>query len=295
LAAAPDGSGRIAVHSHDGAGGDIFVVDPKKNSFLRITQDAARDNSSPVWSRDGKWIAYAALQNGKWGLYRAVSDGSAPEELLYESELPKAPMSWSRDGGRLVFWVQDPQTSGDLWVLELDGKEPKAAPFINSMYNETHGQISPDGKWIAYASNSSNNRSEIFVKPFPSGSAQPYQVSFTGGGWPRWKDDTRELYYMALIGAQGLVAPEYDPLLYAVTTGATGNAFEHQTPRAILETVVLNYPHSGGSYHVYDVSPVGQRFLFLQVHVPAAVATAAAQGDDPDPNIGLIIRGNFLR
>jgi Tol biopolymer transport system component len=298
LALAPDKTQRIAVHSHDGMGGDVFVVDAKKN-ILKITQDASRDNSSPIWSPDGKWIAYASLQKEKWGLYRALADGSGPEELLYEDELPKAPMSWSPDANRIVFWVQDPKTSGDLWVFELDGKEKKATPFLNSTYNETHGQISPDGKWIAYASNATNNRSEIYVRPFPSGSAGPYQISFNGGGWPRWKGDTRELYYTAITDASGfeIVFPDIRPLLYAVATSAKGSAFEHEPPREILLTSVLNFPHSGGNYHPYDVSPDGQRFLFLQMFRPAATTatTATTAPFDPDPVNGLVIAVNWAK
>ena len=294
LALAPDGSGRIAVHSHDGAGGDIFVVNPKGNAFIRITQDASRDNSSPVWSPDGKWIVYASLQKGKWGLYRMDSHAPGTEELLWESELPKAPMSWSPDGNRIVFWVQDPQTGGDLWMLELDGsKDKKAEPFINSMYNETHGQISPDGKWIAYASNAAANRAEIFVRPFPAG-PEVYQVSFNGGGWPRWRQDSRELYYAALSNPNATITTltAYAPYLYAVPVGAAGSAFTHESPRAILRSILLNPAHSGGAYHVYDVSPDGQRVLLFEVVVPSETSTAATQFS-PDPPQSLVVAFNW--
>src|SRR5437773_337319 len=90
-------------------------------------------------------------------------------------------MSWSPDGKRIVFWVQDAKNGGDLWVLTPDDK--KAAPLIATPFNETHGQISPDGKWIAYTSNSTG-RPEIYVQPFPEGTGR-WQVSFHGGDWPR--------------------------------------------------------------------------------------------------------------
>ena len=87
---------------------------------------------------------------------RSSSDGSGTDELLFESDLPKAPMSWSPDGKFIVFGVQDPKTGADLWLLTLADK--KAAPFIATPYTETHAQISPDGKWIAYTSNSVGGR-----------------------------------------------------------------------------------------------------------------------------------------
>jgi Tol biopolymer transport system component len=289
LALAPDGSQRIAVHSHDGAGGDIFVVEPKKPAFLKITQDASRDNSSPVWSPDAKWIVYASLQKGKWGLYRMLSEAPGMEELLYESDLPKAPMSWSPDGKRIVFWTQDPQTSGDLWVLELDGeKEKKATPFLNTMYNETHGQISPDGKWIAFASNATGNRSEIYVRPFPSG-PEIFQVSFNGGDWPRWKSDTRELYYLSISNNTA-----YTSTLFAVRAGASGSTFQLETAREVLRLPIVNPAHAGGAYHVYDVSPDGQRVLLFQMALPVnSPATTTTAQFEPDPFNGLVIAVNW--
>src|SRR5439155_22879731 len=119
-------------------------------------------NSSPIFSHDGSLIAYTSLRNGKWGIYQTLSTRSGSEQLLYESDLPLAPMSWSLDGKRIVFWVQDPMTAGDLWVLTLDGeKDKKAAKLIATAANENHAQISPDGKWIAYTDDSKDKRNEI--------------------------------------------------------------------------------------------------------------------------------------
>ena len=85
---------------------------------------------------------------------------------------------------RIVFGVQDPKTKSDLWVLSLADK--KAEPLVNTPFNETHAQISPDGKWIAYSSDLVGNRREIHVQPFPSGAGQ-WQISVAGGDWPRWR------------------------------------------------------------------------------------------------------------
>ena len=118
---------RIAVHRHDANGGDIYVIEPR-GSQTRLTLDATRHSSMPIWSPDGSRIVYASLRSGKWGLYQTLSSGSGTEEPLYESDLPKAPMSWSPDGKRIVFWVEDPKTGSDLWVLTVDDK--KAAPLV---------------------------------------------------------------------------------------------------------------------------------------------------------------------
>ena len=289
----PDGK-RIAVHRHESTGGDIVVIEPR-GAVLNLTVDAARHNSMPIWSPDGARVVYSSLQKGKWGLYETLSNGSGNEQLLYESDLLVVPMSWSPDGKRLVFSVQDQKTAGDVWVLTLDDNpstgsgQPKgaggwkAAPLINSSYNESHPQVSRDGKWIAYTSNRTG-RNEIYVQPFPTGSGF-YKVSVNGGDWARWNPQGKELFFRALgngaFVGDILVAP------YSVS----GTAFENGDPRALVETVGLNLAHSGGDYHMYDVSPDGQRLLVVQF--VNTLVTQAVGTNSPDPDFGLIVARNW--
>jgi Tol biopolymer transport system component len=264
----PDGK-RVAVHQHHSSGGDVLVIEPDQ-SVKKLTMDATRHNSSPVWSPDGRHIVYSAVQKGKWGLYQTRSDGSGTEELLYESEEVKAPSSWSPDGKRIVFWIKDPKTGGALWVLTTDDK--KAAPLIGSASYETHGQISPDGKWIAYTS-TLTGRHEIHVRPFPSGSGH-YQVSFHGGAWPRWKGDGKELFFHAIASTPDVpaaVGPFLGPLLSA-PVNVRGSAFEAGIARDILRMPVNNHPHTGGDYHSWAVSSDGQRILRVAWAPPTAAA-----------------------
>jgi Tol biopolymer transport system component len=223
------------------------------------------------------------LQKGKWGIYQIVSSGSGTEELLYESESPKAPMSWSPDGKNIVFSVQDSQTTGDLWILSLDG-EKKAAPLIASPFHETHGQISPDGKWIAYSSNSTG-RTEIYVQPFPSGAGR-WQVSFHGGGWPRWRGDSRELFYHGLRANtdQPAVPGIYRGApVYSVAVSANGAAFEPAIPQPIVRTLYNNSPHSAGDYQTWAVSADGKRILMIQYAGLAGSTGGAGTAIGPDP------------
>jgi len=281
IAASPDGT-RIAVHKHEAAGGDIHVIEPR-GAFNRVTFDASRHNSMPIWSPDGTQIVYSALQKGKWGLYQTLSNGSGTEQLLFESDLPKAPMSWSPDGRRLVFWVQDPKTAGDVWVLPLEG-DKKPAPLIATPFNESHPQISPDGKWIAYTSNSTGGRSEVYVRPFPAGSGV-YQVSRAGGDWARWNPKGKELFFRSL-GNGAFVGT-----IFSAPVNGAGPAFEVSDAREVVRTAALNLPHSSGDYHMYDVSPDGERFLVAQFVFTTGQTAAATLGADPP--FGLIAALNW--
>jgi Tol biopolymer transport system component len=182
-----------------------------------------------------------------------------------------------------VFWVQDQKTAGDLWVLSLDDK--KAEPFLATPFNESHAQISPDGKWIAYASNSTGGRSEIYVRPFPSGSGI-YQISRNGGDWPRWNRDGKELLFHAL-GTGAFIAP----ILSAPVNGS-GPAFENTEPKEVIRTAAMNLAHSGGDYHMYSVSPDGKQLLVYQ-YVGAVGVNAFNVQLGPDPTYGLVAALNW--
>ena len=277
LEPSPDGK-RVAVHRHDAKGGDIWVIEPR-GSTTPLTFDATHHNSSPVWSPNGERVAYSAIQKGKWGIYQISSSGAGKEELLYESELLKSPMSWSPDGKRIVFWVQDPKGLGDLWVLTLDDK--KAAPLIATTFNETHGQISPDGKWIAYTSNSTG-RPEVYVQPFPEGAGR-WQVSFHGGDWPRWRGDSKELFYHSI--APQMDNPPFPGIfrggaLFAAPMTAKGAAMEPGIPQPFVRINANNSPHSGGDYQTYAASADGKRFLMIQY---AGFAGAGSSAIGPEP------------
>lgn len=244
----PDGK-QVAVHVHDGAGGDSWFFDSAQSRMQRLTFDATQDNSNPVWSPDGTRIAFGSRRNGKWGLYVKPADGTAKEELLTESDLSKMPMSWSPDGKLLVYWVEDPRTNGDVWAIPLTG-DRKPMPIVQTPSNETMPQVSPDGKWIAYTSNETG-RPEIYVKPFPEGPGK-WQVSTDGGQWPRWRRDTKELFFNP-VGAGNISAVEIR---------VTGSSIQPGVPQALFGIGNPNPPHA--SYHRFAVSADGQRFLIPQ-------------------------------
>jgi Tol biopolymer transport system component len=248
----PDGK-RAAVHRHDPDGGDIWIFEPGLTNPVKFTFDASQDNSSPIWSSDGR-IAFAARRSGKWGLYTKLADNTSGEKLLQESESPIIPMSWSRDNKVLVYTTLTSQNGSDIWRLTWTGDKVEAVPFLETGFDERHPQLSPDGKWIAYSSTSSG-RSEIYIRPFPEG-AGIIQVSVNGGVYPRWRSDGKALYFLNLVsfGAMMGVALDIRGTEIRKTADAT----------VLFQTGFLDSTHTGGPSHAYAVSADGQ-FLLPQL------------------------------
>ena len=153
------------------------------------------------------------------------------------------PNSWSLDDQQILFTRQG--TSGEhLELLPVAGGEPTR--FLTGKASETNGQISADGKWVAYASNESGNW-EIYVTSFP-GAAGKWQVSRGGGTEPRWRGDDKEIFY---------IAP--DGMLMAVpVTGE--NIFATGTPAPLFQ-IHGRAPISSTDVFTYDVAKDGKRFL----------------------------------
>jgi eukaryotic-like serine/threonine-protein kinase len=152
---------------------------------------------------------------------------------------------WSPDGRFVMFTRISAATLHDLWLLPIDGERtPKQ--FLKTQYSESHGQFSPDGKWIAYTSNESG-RSEIYVQPLSTGVSTP--VSSSGGGLPRWRRDGKELFYRGVDGR-----------LMAVSVRAVPTGLEFGVPTALFPIV----EPVGFFAYPYDVTPDGQRILALR-------------------------------
>ena len=271
----PDGK-RLAVHRHENAGGDNWILESTTGTIQpqRLTFDAAQDNSMPIWSPDGKEIAFGSRRNGKWGLYVKPADGATSEQLLFESDLPKMPMSWSPDGKSLVFWSEDPKTRGDVWMIPLTG-DKKPVAILQAPANERNPQVSPDGKWIAYSS-SQSGRGEIYIKPFPNGPGQ-WQVSTEGGSVPRWRRDSKELYFVGPSGS-----------IMASEIRTSGSSVQPGVPRTLF-TIPNNpgIPHPT-DYLVYAVSADGQRFL-----IPQPVGVGGGGGSLADTIASVTDQGGF--
>jgi len=117
-----------------------------------------------------------------------------------KSEFDKRPFSWSPDGRRLLYTEDRPGSGSDLWLMPTEGGAPvpnaPPEPFLRSPANETQGQFSHDGKWIAYVSDESGGP-QVYVQPYPATGGK-WQISNNGGVQPRWGKDDKELFYIDL-------------------------------------------------------------------------------------------------
>ncbi len=170
--------------------GGLWHIDLTRGTRVRIGA-----GGSPLWSPDGRTIAFATADRGISDLYLVAPSGESDRELLLHTPDSKGLNDWSRDGRYIVFLTTTTSTKKDLWVLPMTG-ERVPVPFLQTPFEELQGQVSPDGRWLAYTSDESG-RWEVYVQSFPERGAK-HVVSTGGGGEPQWRADGRELFYLAL-------------------------------------------------------------------------------------------------
>jgi Tol biopolymer transport system component len=231
---------RVALQMNAGQT-DIWVLDLTRGVRTRVTFGPV-GNVSPLWSPDGKWIAYSSAQSGHFAICRKPSDGSGAEECLLNVEQQPALDDWSRDGKYLLYSLPAPGSPlRQIWALPLEGERKPSLILERGIA----GKLSPDGRWLAYQSNESG-RAEVYVMPFGGGQGK-WQVSANGGGWPHWSKDGKELHYMDLTFS-----------LFAVPVTNAGASLRF----GAAEKLITNW---SAPQVFYDVSPDGKKFLLDRV------------------------------
>jgi Tol biopolymer transport system component len=265
LDASPDET-EIAVTRQDpGApGSDIWVIDWRRRVNTKVTLDPS-DDMNPVWAPDGKRVAFVTFRKGNADVFVKNANGIGPETPLLETPADEFVEDWSKDGRHLVY----KQVQGefeDLYVLPFDaeGKPGKPFPIIQGPYHKDEPQFSYDGQWLAYVSDESG-RFEVYVTSFPA-LDQKLKVTDAGGGRPRWRRDSKEIYF---IGLQSPVfAVDFMPGP-KITAGIPHLLYSPSAPGGAVPTV-----------HRWDVSADGQRF-FHRTATSIAGGTTAATGGVP--------------
>jgi Tol biopolymer transport system component len=250
----PDGR-RAAVVVTQAGNSDIWIYDLERNLRSRFTADPAAENN-PTWSPDGKTIVFSSDRKGHRDLFRKAVDSGASEELLYADGVDKNPQSWSPDGKYLLYGAPSARGEQDIYVLPVEvGEKPsseKPRAFLNTEFDESNTQFSPDGRWVAYQTNESG-RYEIYVTPFP-GAGGKTQVSAGGGRLPRWRPDGKELLYIS----------EGDRKLMSVAMKLTPGNAEPEPAKSLFGGMMM-------AGFRYDVAAEGNRFL---VELPAVETVA---------------------
>ncbi|HYW46785.1 MAG TPA: protein kinase [Bryobacteraceae bacterium] len=191
---------------------DIWIYDLARGGLRTpLTFDGAF-NDNPVWSPDGRAIAYSSLRKGHWDLYRKSADGAGPEQLIYADDLYKVPTSWSPDGKFLLYYTGHDRIKSDVWALPLTPDQPggtlKPFPVVQTRFSNSRGQFSPDGRWIAYTSIASR-RPEIYATPFPPGAGGKRLISSALGVSPKWRPDGKAILYLSIPPGPRLMTAEF--------------------------------------------------------------------------------------
>jgi Tol biopolymer transport system component/predicted Ser/Thr protein kinase len=175
--------------------GDVWFIDPR-GVQSRITLTDSVENQ-PVWSHDGTSVIFSSSRDdGISKLYRKSSSGLGEDELVLKDTVNLAASDISPDGKYLLFQKSTSQANTDLYVLPLAGGAPM--PVQTTPFDEIQGRFSPDGKWIAFVTNESG-QNQVNIRSFPS-NTRKVQVSVNGGVQPRWRRDSKELYYVSRSG-----------------------------------------------------------------------------------------------
>ena len=190
----PDGK-RVAMGRQDDSNNeDIWVFEFGREVMTRLTF-APGYEGVPVWSPDGRQIAYYSARSGARQIHRTDAGGGGQEEQLTNSPNGvSAVYDWSRDGRHLLYTEVGvgAKRRTDIWALPLEGERMPIA-VLRTPFDEYAPQFSPDAKWVTYESNESG-RNEVYVRAFPVSRGQ-WQVSNQGGSRPKWRADGKELFY----------------------------------------------------------------------------------------------------
>jgi len=255
---------RVAVSARDEGrtgGRGIFIHDLETGAKRRITQSSGNDNL-PVWSPDGKRLAFTSSRSGNYDLYVKSLEPDQPEELLLSSEQREFTNHWSPDGRVLSFTRDGGEASParSMLLLPLADRSSGPIPLLQraGVWFDG-GEFSPDGRYIAYVSNE-RGLFEVHVA-LVSDSSRTWVTSrgltfgwAGGGGQPRWRGDGRELFYV--IGNDTMMAAATD----------TSGSFTVDAPKRLfaLPGMKGNFPDEMPWLQKYDVTSDGQRFLFVR-------------------------------
>jgi serine/threonine-protein kinase len=255
----PDGTRAAFVSAND-----VWVIDLARGTPSRVT--SIGDVAFVLWHPDGRRVLFSAGGGGKMRMFLQSADGTGiAEPLPVAVSGALSPEGWTPDG-RIVASIQSATTTGfDIGIVSASGE--RIEPFLSTPANEDSFTISPDGRWIAYESDSTGQY-EVYVERFPEGGDRRAISAPDGGQDPLWSRTGTELFYRRLRGKVATIA-------VPISSSPT---FSAGSPKMLFEG---DYFETGGRQ--YDVDREARRFLMFKN--PAA-------GAGPPPR--LILVQNFF-
>ena len=253
----PDGT-RVALNIGSLDRGDIWIWDIARETMNRLTFETG---DTPIWTPDGRRIAYESIREGLFSIYWKAADGVGEDEQLCTVQRRRLfPCAWSNDAKTLVTLETGDYTNWGIGMMSMEsGRARKAL-----LQNGAQPSISPNGRWMAYTSNESG-QNQIYMRPFPEVlSGSRWQVSTNGGNSPRWSRDGQELFYRnrdEVVAVPVKTDPGFS--LDAAKVLFRGS---YVSADAVTSTLDLNS---------WDVSPDGKRFLMIKELASAGEASAA--------------------
>ncbi|MEP6534963.1 MAG: winged helix-turn-helix domain-containing protein [Bryobacteraceae bacterium] len=250
--------------------GDIWTFDLNRGAANRVTRNPAWE-SMPVLSPDNKEVVFASDRPPRNAYVKTV-EGSSPERPLVPppaAQTQRNPYDWSSDGKFILFAVFD-KGNEDLWVFET--ATHREFPLVQTSFNESQGQFSPDGKWIAYTSDETGNP-EVYVREFlPPDKLADHRtkISVDGGTEPRWRQDGKELFYIEPHGG-----------LMAVPIQA-GNPIRAGKPVVVFNGK-LQFGFGWHSTFSYAVGGNGQKFVLATQDRPTVISPITVVLNAPLP------------
>jgi eukaryotic-like serine/threonine-protein kinase len=251
----PDG--RQITVAIEGQDTQMWLYDLGRETMTRLTFEGGV-NYNPAWLPDGKRIAFQSIGRPGGGLFVLPADGSSQPQMLGAADSAVDigcgnPGSWAPDGRTLVCTrVGNPETNIDIVLLNASNSTTQ--PLLQTRFNEGAPVFSPDGRWLAYASDETG-RYEIYVSAFP-GPGGKFQISTEGGTEPAWNRNGRELFFRS------------GDKMMAVDV-ATQGTFSAGKPKMLFQGLYQPNPTMNANY---DVTPDGQRFLMVK---PTSVQESA--------------------
>ena len=222
---------------------EVWVYDIALATARPLT-DGGR-NLWPVWAPDGMRVAYGSSREGSTNVYLKSADGTSMEERLTSTLYTNFPHSWSPDGKSLAVTGSGPHGRPVIEILPTEGqRQPR--PFDESGVTSRHPAFSPNGRWVAYVSNSSG-RNEVYVRAYPNPATQ-IPISKDGGEEPVWARSGRELFYRR------------GNTMMAVDVIATPHRLSAGVPKQLFSGSYA----AGGTRAGYDVSTDAQKFILVR-------------------------------